>query len=168
MISNDYAGGELIVDYLVKQGHTRISMLAPPWRPSDRVDGYTAAMHRHGLNPRIVDVQYGRNVPPQNLHRVLDEKDMPTAIFAYNDIMALELLGVLRERGLRTPEDIAVVGYDNMWVSSLGAIDLTSVDQNPLELGKISAEIALARVHGLDDKPILRKVEPRLVPRTSA
>lgn len=99
--------------------------------------------------------------------RILDSGRCPDAIFAYNDPMAIGAMRVLHERGLRVPEDIAVVGFDDVVEGRFGAVTLTSVSPDKEAIGRLAVESVLARLGG--DAPEPRRVwaDYRLVERES-
>ena len=73
------------------------------------------------------------------------------AVFCWSDLTAMPLLGVASERGLRVPDDLSVVGYDNSRVAALPQLSLSSVDQSGQELGARAAEVLLERIKGRSD-----------------
>ena len=88
----------------------------------------------------------------------------PTAVFAGADIAALGVLRAAEEHRLRVPEDLTVTGYDNTFLSSVGRIDLTTVDQSGHLTGSMSARLLLERLGGRD-RAVSYVVTPTLVPR---
>ena len=89
----------------------------------------------------------------------------PTAVFCANDGMAVGLLAALQEAGLRVPEDIAVTGFDDIYVSALPWIDLTTLNPHSRELGKRTAEALLARIDKTANGPADVVLPPTLVER---
>jgi DNA-binding LacI/PurR family transcriptional regulator len=99
--------------------------------------------------------------------RILETGRRPDAVFAYNDPMAIGAMRVLHERGLRVPEDVAVVGFDDVIEGRFGAVTLTSVSPDKEAIGRLAVESVLARLGG-DTRPPLRvSAEYRLVERES-
>ncbi|GHE38903.1 LacI family transcriptional regulator [Streptomyces griseoaurantiacus] len=99
--------------------------------------------------------------------RILDSGRQPDAVFAYDDPMAIGAMRVLHERGLRVPEDVAVVGFDDVIEGRFGAVTLTSISPDKEAIGRLAVESVLARLNG-DTRPPLRvSADYRLVERES-
>ena len=151
--SANYQGGYKAVSYLLENGHTRIACVATKTRPSsvvNRVDGYEQAMLDHGLFPlAALSIEtVAQSSAPQSaslpryessdfpiIDRLLDNPSPPTALFCINDYLAIGVMEHLRERDVRVPEDISIVGFDNVSFSSYGSISLTTVAQPAYEIG---------------------------------
>ena len=91
----------------------------------------------------------------------------PTAIFAGADIAALGALRAAEELGRKVPDDLTIVGYDNIYLTSIGRISLTTVDQSGHLTGTTSARRLLERIEGRT-RPVHYVVAPRLVPRSTS
>ncbi len=167
VISDEDEAGRLVVSHLVERGYRDIVHLAPPWRPSQRVAAFQAAMSQAGLQPRVETIQYDAKDTRRVTRRLLDGPHRPQAIYANNDIAAYAVLDAVREAGLRVPDDVAVVGFDNLQTSALGVIGLTSVDQQPVALGRLAVHTALERAADHSLEPRRRVLHPRLVVRGS-
>ena len=89
----------------------------------------------------------------------------PTAIFAANDVTALGVLEAAEDLGLRVPEDLSLVGYDNISYAALPRIQLTTVAQPAFEMGKIATEWLISTLAGERRKPLRRVLKPHLVVR---
>jgi LacI family transcriptional regulator len=101
--------------------------------------------------------------------RALERPVPPTAIFAGADIAALGVLRAAEERGVRVPEDLSVAGYDNIYMSAIGRVALTTVDQAGALTGSISARMLLQRIEEGRQQPVHYMLPPRLeVRRTTA
>ena len=92
---------------------------------------------------------------------------MPTAVFAPNDFAAIGLLQALDDRGLRVPEDVSVVGYDDTWLAGLARIGLTTIHQDPRGIGATAVSLLLERLDG--DRTSARHVvlKPELTIRST-
>ena len=157
--ADDARGGELAVEELVARGYRDIGMLTLADRSESDVSiqrkiGYRRAMTAAGLADRIRVAEVGRSEAEQRpaLARWLAAPDRPKAVFCWSDLTAVPLLGMASERGLRVPDDLAVVGYDNSSVAALPQIALTSVDQSGIDLGARAAEVLLERIKGRRDR----------------
>ncbi|RYH02563.1 LacI family transcriptional regulator [Salipiger sp. IMCC34102] len=154
--SDDAAGARLAVEALVAKGHRDICMVShPSLNPktdvgATREAGYRRAMEDLGLGD-MIRVWYnegstGRGDGP--LEGVLDLSPRPTAAFVWSDLDGVDLLGAARKRGLRVPEDLALVSYDNNAMARLPMVDLSSVDQHGEEIGCRAAAALLSRLEG--------------------
>jgi LacI family transcriptional regulator len=99
--------------------------------------------------------------------RALRRPNPPTAIFAGADIAAMGVLRATEELGLRVPEDVTVTGYDNIYISTVGRISLTTVDQSARLTGSMSARLLLERINGRT-APVHSIIAPRLIARTTS
>lgn len=176
VVDDDYEGARLMVDHLVGLGHRRIVHTSMPsgglTRPfvlshTARLDGYEQAMKRHGLEPEVIVTSYSEKGGYQAALQALAGTPRPTAIFAGADVAALGVLRAAEEQGLMVPEDLTVTGYDNIYVSTIGRISLTTVDQSGQLTGANSAKLLLERINGRE-QPKNYVVAPRLIPRATS
>lgn len=172
VVDDEYQGARLMVDHLVELGHERIvhtSMPSGGLEPfvlshTARRYGYEQAMLRHGLTPDVIETSYSEAGGYEAALQAFSTADRATAIFAGADIAALGVLRAAEERGLRVPEDLTVVGYDNIYVSAIGRVSLTTVDQSGQLTGANSARLLLERIEGRT-QPAHYVLAPQLVPR---
>jgi DNA-binding LacI/PurR family transcriptional regulator len=146
--NDDYMGARLVVDHLVDLGHRQICHLdgggfAGAVR---RRGGYTDAMCEHGLEPFVVASQFTESAGFEAAQRALGGSRPITAIFAGNDLSALGALDAIDDAGLRVPEDISLVGYDNTSLAGLRHIDLTTIDQPREAMGRTAVDLLLERL----------------------
>jgi LacI family transcriptional regulator len=149
---DDVAGGRLAAEHLLALGHRRIALLnGPPAlrQCTDRWDGFRGAMTAAGLDPGshlLAGTLTGEHTFQQvedRLAGILRNPAPPTAIACVSDIVALSALRALRKRGIRVPEDIALIGYDDLPFSSALDPPLTSVRQPRREIGRAAADLML-------------------------
>ena len=131
--ADDVHGAELAVEDLARRGHSDIGMLSLADRfdahvARQREAGYRQAMQAAGLTARtrVLRVPVDPNERRAALDAYLDAPDRPTAVFCWSDLTAIELLGAAQDKGLKVPEDISVVGFDNSRVAALPQIALTA------------------------------------------
>ena len=167
-------GANLAVTYLIEKGHREIGMIAGEVAPLDsinRVIGYRQALERNGLLFREDMVALG---PPEIEHglgatKVLFARNPNlTAIFCYNDLLAMGAIKSCKAMGLRVPEDCAIIGFDNIRFAGLIDPALTTINVDKYEIGKRSATLLLNMFKNPngDYPPIY--IEPELVVRESA
>jgi LacI family transcriptional regulator len=101
------------------------------------------------------------------MHDLLDLSDRPTAVFISNDIMAVGALRAIAARRLRVPDDIAVVGFDDITLALYTQPQLTTVMQPLREMGKLAIELLVARVNGDNRKPKKHRLKTKLIIRGS-
>lgn len=153
VVSDDEGGAVQAVDHLIGHGHTRIGHIAGPPTITPfrmRAAGFRSGCHRAGisLDERLVattrraTMEAGEEMAGQ----LLDLDEAPTAVFAGNDRLALGALRAMEKRRLRVPRDVAVVGFDNVWVSSVPGVDLSTVDASTRDLGRIAARRLIDRI----------------------
>ncbi len=163
------AGAVLAVGHLLDLGHRHVAHLAGPsdWVEAEqRRAGWRRAHEERGLLP---GPELTGDWSPESGHRagllIAADPDV-TAVFAGNDSMALGLLNALHERGRRVPEDVSVVGFDDLPEAAYFWPPLTTVAQDFAELGRRALAVALAAVRGEDDA-VLDPIAPTLTVRRS-
>ncbi len=119
VVPDDVGGAHALTNAILAAGHVRVGHIAgEPWLDAgrDRLAGYRSALEERGIpyDPRLVE-SLGSSVSAgtDGTHNLLDRPDPPTAIFCFNDRMAIGALEAARSRGLRVPEDLSIVGFDN-------------------------------------------------------
>ncbi|WP_340539793.1 LacI family DNA-binding transcriptional regulator [Nocardioides sp. GXZ039] len=149
---DDVLGGRIAIEHLLDRGHTRIAFVGGPpdlGQVRDRLVGSRAAWADAGLpegdltetlTPTL-DVEAGREAGARIAG--LPKSRRPTAAFCANDMTALGLLQHAIGNGVRVPEDLAIVGYDDIQFAGAAAVPLTSVRQPRTELGRAAAELAI-------------------------
>jgi LacI family transcriptional regulator len=174
---DDQRGAEMATRHLIDLGHQRIAYFADP-TVEDAADrarqvGYSEAMRRAGLAP---DVYHWRQAPDTVVHnrREIPVQDVlrgprpVTAIFSSNDFGAIELLDIADRLGISVPDDLSVVGFDNVLMAGLARINLTTVAQPQEQLARLSVDTLAARVQGeLVGNLVTRTVELELIVRGS-
>jgi LacI family transcriptional regulator len=149
---DNVVAAQTAVSYLISRGHTRIGMIAGQRGPADyRIQGYYQALAKHGLSPDETLIQEGAFAEEggyQSMQVLLKLSPRPTAVFAANDMMAMGALLALKEAGLRVPEDMAIMGFDDIPTAKLVYPPLTTVTQFQQRLGRRAAEMLFERLNG--------------------
>lgn len=153
---DDRLGGALVAEYLVACGHRRLAFVGDDEVPTfvlqvsqTRLEGFQHGLAERGLAltpPYISLAPHGLEQACQQALDLLRLPEPPTAIFASSDTQAMGVLKAARLRGLRVPEDLAVVGFDDLDIADY--IGLTTVRQHLEESGRVAVDLLLAR---LDD-----------------
>jgi DNA-binding LacI/PurR family transcriptional regulator len=152
--ATNWNGGLTATRHLLSLGHRRIGVIGgPEWILCSRarIDGYRAAMDEAGVPVGPDLVSYGRFHVEEGLDRgraLLRLKDRPTAIFAGNDLQALGVYQAAREARLHIPEDLSVVGFDDLPVTQWVSPPMTTIRQPLVRMAEAAAEMALAMARG--------------------
>ena len=169
--SDNVLGGYQVTQHLLNQGHKRFAFVgeaavsAPELKA--RFDGYAQALSESGLNPdsmQQVDAISTELDGYQATCQILD-REKPDAIVCASDLMAIGSIRAIRERDMKVPHDIAVVGYDNIPVSAFSTPPLTTVQQNTVLAGKLLVENLLKLIRKEPVSDIL--MPPELIVRES-
>lgn len=138
--------------YLVSKGYRRIAMITGPGGPRNaRRLGYLQALESaaSAQQPEVVEVNdYNEMGGYQGMQRLLENRPLPEAVFAANDLMAIGAMKAIRDAGLRVPEDIAVVGFDDIPAAQMVTPALTTIRQHQQEMGQRAAELVMERLQG--------------------
>ena len=148
------AGADAAIKHLLELGHRRIAAITGPrgWvATEDRLRGYNAALAAAGIlpDPALVqetnfEIEQGRRAA----RHLLDLHDRPTAIFAFNDNVAIGVLQAARERGIRVPEELSVVGFDDVEAAEIVTPPLTTVRQPLAEMGRMAVSLLERLIEG--------------------
>ncbi len=153
--ATNWAGGLAATEHLLSLGHRRIAAITGPIDylcSLARVDGYRSALERAGVQFDQALIRYGDFRHEGGFARaveVLDLPDRPTAIFAGSDQQAFGVYEAARQRGLRIPEDLSVVGFDELPVSRWASPPLTTVRQPLAEMGNEAAQMLGELISGM-------------------
>jgi LacI family transcriptional regulator len=173
-VDNRAAAGTA-VEHLVDLGHVRIACVtnAPPSYTAaiQRLQGYRDVLAAHGISYRAELVRYGDFTPDSGYEQMcslLDAPERPTAVFVASDVVAFGVMAAIRERGLRIPEDVAVVGFDDVPFARYASPPLTTAHLPAEELGRRAGEMLIALISGADlgERHVL--LETSLVVRESS
>jgi LacI family transcriptional regulator len=175
---DDVLGGELAVTHLLDIGHEQIAYISGPAtfrQVSDRREGALRALRRAGRPPETLQVieTSALNVAAGKWAGAeiasMPAATRPSAVFCANDLMALGVLQEMTRNHIRVPEDVSIVGYDDIDFAAAAAVPLTSVRQPRLELGRMAARLLLEEAADDDGTHQHRQVifEPEFVVRQS-
>jgi LacI family transcriptional regulator len=174
---NDRVGGELAVGHLIERGHRRIGFVGGPLsikQVAERLAGARSAVEAAGLRPEALtvletprlDVASGRATGDRVA--AVAARRRPTAVFCANDLLALGLLQDTTRRGGSVPDDLAIVGYDDIDFAAAAAVPLTSVRQPRAQLGQAATGLLIEEVTDPENHQHRQVVfEPELVVRES-
>lgn len=167
--NDDEAGAAAAVEHLVGLGHRHIAHIhaGSVGGSSGRRRGYAAAMRRHGLADHIRSVRgaFTEAGGHEAMRSIIASGMMPTAVFVANDYAALGALEALDAAGLGVPEDVSVVGYDDITASHSSRVALTTVAQPSLEMGRTAVNLLIERSEAGRTEARHVVLAPRLVVR---
>lgn len=173
-ITIDNEQGEyLATRFLIELGHSELAYIAGPLWKSDgqaRMAGYKRALAEHGLTfdeRRVAEGTYEEVTGQQAMGRLLDRGIRFTGLVCANDEMAAGAIAVARDRGMMLPDDLSVVGFDNVFFTRYMHPPLSTVNYPIAEMGRMAARCVLRDVYGIAGLEIRNRFEPELISRAS-
>jgi DNA-binding LacI/PurR family transcriptional regulator len=173
--SDDEGGAAEATRHLLGCGYRRIAFVCGPdaeGPAAERVAGYRAALTDAGVAPDqalVAHTHFSRAGGAKGVARLLELAEPPDAVLCANDVMAIGALDVAAQRGLRVPEDLAVMGFDDIDAAGMVSPGLTTMANPAREIGQATAVRLLERLRGAAGEPSTELVVPaRLIRRQSA
>jgi len=170
---NHKKGGDLATEYLLKSGHRRIACITGPTNLIDsqqRLDGYYGALKRNHISADaslIIEGKYTYESGISAVDALVRNNIKFSAIFAFNDLMAIGAMRALQKYGLKVPEDISIIGYDDIFMCGLLDVPLTTVRQPMIQMGQAAANAIIKNNMKLTAENERMIFEPELVIRKS-
>jgi LacI family transcriptional regulator, galactose operon repressor len=169
-------GGRIAARYLVSKGYRRCAFIGESGMPAYtvhtndlRLSGYREILEDAGigLSEQYVNLRpYTREGVVAQTCQLLSLDPPPDAVFAYSDLHAADILKAAREKGLRIPDDLAVVGFDGTDIADY--LGLTTVDQGLHESGRLAAELLMSRIADRGRPAQIIRLQPKVIGRLSA
>lgn len=173
-ITIDNEQGEyLATKFLIGLGHTELAYIAGPlWKSDgqDRMSGYRRALAEFGLpfdERRVAEGSYEESSGRSAMRQLLDRELPFTGLVCANDEMAAGAISVARNKGLALPEDLSIIGFDNVFFTRYMHPALSTVHYPIDQMGQMAARCVLRDVYGLEGLEIRNRFEPQLVSRSS-
>ena len=174
MMVNNYRGAQLAADYFIDHNHAQLGMLtnaSPSYSQVRRVRGFKERIEERGLllpDDCIATAPANLEGGRQAAHQLLDNHPEITAIFTYNDLMALGAIRACGERGLHIPNDVAIIGFDNIRFAAMATPSLSSIHVDKYAIGQQAIDRLITMI--ASPKAILPSIEidVELVIRESA
>ena len=173
---NSFTGGYLATKHLIDCGHKAIGLIAGELDKTTartRYEGFVKAMNEGNLPIHENWIMEGFFEPEDGyecMNKILAQDSLPTAVFCCNDVMALGAISAITEKGLRVPDDISIIGYDNIHSSRFYAPPLTTIHQSKSRLGAQAVNLLFERIANKDNNNHEKHriaIHPELVIRKS-
>ena len=163
---DDFAGGKLAAEHLIGLGHQNFAMLCCSRfsENAPRFAGFQSALSDAGLPP-LLRIEKNADLPENLLNSI--RENQVTAVFAYNDEVALKAFHILHREGIRIPEDISVIGFDDTVFTKATYPQLTSIVHPKEYLGKVAANMLISNMKGTTYDPDASLLQPRISVRGS-
>lgn len=172
-IVNDYKGGYKAAQYLMQLGHKKVAGI---FKEDDlqgvfRLKGFKRALSDYGINPESADIgtyitSQSSSYPYHCMDKMLSHENKPTAVVCYNDEIAVDVVKAIFDNGLKVPEDVSIVSFDDSILATATNIKLTTIRHPKEELGKHAARLLLNMLEIGVQKPRFL-YDPELVVRDS-
>ena len=154
---NSFTGGYIATKHLIDCGHKAIGLIAGELDKTTartRYEGFVKAMNEANLSIHENWIMEGFFEPEDGyecMNKILSQDNLPTAVFCCNDVMALGAISAITEKGLRVPDDISIIGYDNIHSSRFYAPPLTTIHQSKSRLGAQAVNLLFERIANKDN-----------------
>ncbi|EMC2456412.1 TPA: substrate-binding domain-containing protein [Vibrio cholerae] len=170
---NSLQGGYMAAKHLIECGHKEIGCITGPLirhQAQMRYEGYKRALAEAGIaiNPDwIVESDFECEGGYQAFEKLYERGKLPSALFVSNDMMAMGVIQAASQRGLRVPDDLSLIGYDDVHIAKFMTPALTTIHQPKYRLGKAAVDTLLYRLENPDTTAQVVQLEPTLVVRNS-
>ncbi|PMH44960.1 transcriptional repressor PurR [Vibrio sp. 10N.286.49.B3] len=173
IIDNSEEGGYLATKYLLDRGHTDIACLSGHFDKAackERIHGFKRALDEANIainEDWLLEGNFECDTAVLMADKILAMEKRPTAVFCFNDTMALGLMSRLQQAGLHIPNDISIIGYDNIELAEYFSPPLTTVHQPKRRVGKTAFEILLERIKDKEHDKRIFEMHPEVIERNT-
>lgn len=142
------------VSYLIESGHSKIGIIGSSYIPSFWIQcfsGYTKALEKHNLmiNPAwVLNTAANEDSAYQCMEKIINADSLPTAVFCGGDIFAIGAIRCLKDKGIRVPDEISIIGVDNIMLGRYIDPPLTTIDLNKTEMGEVAIGLLIKKIEG--------------------
>ncbi|ENQ8055606.1 TPA: substrate-binding domain-containing protein [Vibrio parahaemolyticus] len=170
---NSLRGGYLAAKYLIDCGHTEIGCITGPLikhQAQMRYEGYKRAMNEAGLEFNanwIIESDFECEGGYQAFKKMAERGTLPSSIFVSNDMMAMGVINAANELGIKVPDDLSIIGYDDIHIAKFMSPSLTTIHQPKYRLGQAAVETLVRRLDDKYNEAQVVQLEPTLVIRNS-
>lgn len=172
IITDDFMGARYAVEHLIGLGHRRIGFIGAPFNALERrLQGYLSILAGYAIPEDKRLIYIGENVHGSGragIEAFLSLDEPPTAIFAANDMIAIEAIIAAAKHGRAVPEELSVIGFDDIGAAQTAVPRLSTIAQPKYEMGRTAAELLISRIKGIGPRDYKRLVvDPTLIVRQS-
>jgi LacI family transcriptional regulator len=173
VITDDFKGAFMATEHLIQMGCQRIAHLHGPRGitvSQQRFKGYEACLKKYGREVEdelVKQVMFSPESAVEATKQLVDQAAKPDGIFAVNDEVCFGAMKVIQERHYKIPEDIALIGFDDIPLAAFAPIALSSVSRQSKKIGEQSAQLFLSKMNGISDHQQVT-LEPELIVRSSS
>ncbi|EHC7287057.1 substrate-binding domain-containing protein [Vibrio parahaemolyticus] len=170
---NSLRGGYLAAKYLIDCGHTEIGCITGPLikhQAQMRYEGYKRAMNEAGLEFNanwIIESDFECEGGYQAFKKMAERGTLPSSIFVSNDMMAMGVINAANELSIKVPDDLSIIGYDDIHIAKFMSPSLTTIHQPKYRLGQAAVETLVRRLDDKSNEVQVVQLEPTLVVRNS-
>ncbi|EGQ8958802.1 transcriptional repressor PurR [Vibrio parahaemolyticus] len=170
---NSLRGGYLAAKYLIDCGHTEIGCITGPLikhQAQMRYEGYKRAMNEAGLEFNanwIIESDFECEGGYQAFKKMSERGTLPSSIFVSNDMMAMGVINAANELSIKVPDDLSIIGYDDIHIAKFMSPSLTTIHQPKYRLGQAAVETLVRRLDDKSNEAQVVQLEPTLVVRNS-
>lgn len=169
---DNYLGGKLVAEYLIRMGHRQFAIISGPteiYPYKDRTRGFTETLLEHDFNNNLTVIEEGQSLESayQATEKLMTCPTPPTSIFATSDLLAFGVLDAAKDYGWNIPQEISLVGFDNVFFSRLARVPLTTIDGQFETLGKKAVELLIGRMNNKNKDIQHIFLQPSLIVRES-
>ncbi|ELA9302982.1 substrate-binding domain-containing protein [Vibrio parahaemolyticus] len=170
---NSLRGGYLAAKYLIDCGHTEIGCITGPLikhQAQMRYEGYKRAMNEAGLEFNanwIIESDFECEGGYQAFKKMAERGTLPSSIFVSNDMMAMGVINAANELSIKVPDDLSIIGYDDIHIAKFMSPSLTTIHQPKYRLGQAAVETLVRRLDDKSNEAQVVQLEPTLVVRNS-
>nr|WP_250879991.1 substrate-binding domain-containing protein [Thermosipho sp. 1244] len=171
IVTNGYDGAYYATNYLIKKGFRRIFHIHGPLNSygfKGRFEGYTTAMHQANLLPKYYEYDDVKDNMEDVIEFMLKKDGIPEAIFASNDITAMRVIRELKKRNFKIPEDVSIIGFDDILSAKEFEPSLTTLKVFKDEMGSLAAKRMYELLIGHDTHPVMISLFTKFIKRKSS
>ncbi len=174
VVSDNFQGGYIATKYLIEQGHTKIAHVSAStnlYSGRGRYDGYKKALDEAGIpfcEEYVIEAEFSFEAGQSAADSIAKLIQRPTAVFAAGDEIAYGIILRLEELGMTVPDDISVIGFDDVYMSKWFHGGLTTVRQQQDIIGQRAAQILLEKIKGKSKNNIIEYIDTSIIARKTA